>query len=158
MCIRDRVGRKTAIRQALFLSNWKEEDLLVFSKSLRELSLLKNCIECGLLCDDKICEICNNKEQRDQDCVCVVETVSDCLAIEQSGQYRGLYHILGGVLNPLLGIGPDKLNIKSLGARISEGHVKKIILALNSSVEGDATCGYLKEVFGSNVLLSLIHI
>ena len=150
------VGRKTAIRQALYLTNWSREDLANFSNSMSGLSNLNNCHECGLLCDESICEICRKKDQRQKELLCVVESVSDCLAIEQSGQYRGLYHILGGVLNPLLGVGPDKLNLSNLQKRIEENDVKNVILALNSSVEGDATCGYLNDLFGKKVVFSRI--
>ena len=88
--------------------------------------------------------------------MCIVESISDCMAIEKSGQYRGVYHILGGVLNPLLGVGPDELSIDHLMKRIADEEIREIILAINPSVEGDATCSYIRQLVGSTIAVERI--
>lgn len=139
------VGKKTALRQALSLANWDKSELLEFAKSISGVVDLQRCGRCGLYAESDCCSICMDPHRSKEKAICVVETFSDCIAIEHSGQFRGKYHVLGGVLNPLLGIGPEELNISHFLQRIAEEEVELVILAVNPSVEGDATCSYLKS-------------
>ena len=139
------IGEKTAIRQSLSLAKWTEAELFDFAMGIKGLSELKKCHKCGFFSDEEVCSICNSQERSESKVICVVESVTDCLAIERSNNYSGLYFILGGVLNPLLGVGPDELNIDQLVGRVRKEEIKEVILAINPSVEGDATCSYLKQ-------------
>jgi len=145
------VGDKTATRQTLILAKWSADDLNAFGDAMKNLANLKACVDCGMYSDLDYCEICSDSERKESKSVCVVENVTDCLAIERSGNYEGLYHILGGVLNPLMGVGPDELKIDSFVKRVRGLEVKNVILAVNPSVEGDATCSYIKQVLPSDV-------
>lgn len=140
------VGEKTALRQSLFLSTLNREELLLFGESIKALADLRKCQDCGMFCDDQLCSICTDHSRYNCKTLCVVESVTDGMAIEKSGQFRGKLHVLGGVLNPLLGIGPDELSISQLVGRVQKENFSEIILALNPSVEGDATCSYIKQV------------
>jgi recombination protein RecR len=140
------VGEKTAFRQAMSMIQWEEVDLSEFSKSVKSLSSISFCAECGVFSDEELCSICSDERRKEDEVVCVVESMADLLAIEKSGQFKGLYHILGGVLNPLLGIGPEQLRIELLEKRVQLLKTKTIILAINPSVEGDATCSFIKQV------------
>jgi recombination protein RecR len=140
------VGEKTAMRQIMNIVNWDGELLKDFSESIIGLSQVNKCHECGLYTDDDICEICKNYERAHSPILCVVESISDLLAIERSNDFKGSYHVLGGVLNPLMGIGPDQLKINKLVERVNKFNVKNLILAVNPSVEGDATCSYIKQL------------
>ncbi|MBF0206043.1 MAG: recombination protein RecR, partial [Oligoflexia bacterium] len=111
---------------------------------------------CGFICESDRCELCPSDDRAISGVVCVVETVADCLAVEKSGEYRGLYHILGGVLNPLQQIGPNQLTIDKLLLRIKEREVKTVLLALNPSVEGDVTCSYIREIIPQGVIVERI--
>jgi recombination protein RecR len=144
------VGGKTALRQSMMLTKWNARELQFFASSLNELSTLKQCAECLILCDHEFCTLCTNVKRQEKKLLCVVENMTDCLAIENSGQFHGLYHVLGGVLNPLLGIGPDELNIQKLVNRVAEKFTE-VILAINPSVEGDATCSYIKELLPTSI-------
>lgn len=139
------VGEKTAIRQALNIMSWDKEYVFEFSSALKELANIQFCEECGLFSDDKVCEICNSEKRKNQQVICVVEGITDLMAIEKSNQFQGMYHILGGVLNPLMGVGPDKLRIEKLKERVYQNNVKTLIMAINPSVEGDATCSYIRQ-------------
>ena len=150
------VGEKTAIRQTLSMTNWKKEELLAFSDALRALGDIKHCKYCGMFADTDVCLICSNERRKESTTLCVVESITDCLAIERSGTFKGRFHILFGVLNPLLGIGPDELKLDLLQKRIHEEGVKEVILAVNPSVEGDATCSYIKQILPENVLVERI--
>lgn len=138
------VGNKTAMRQILQLCNWQKTDLVEFGRSIAELADLKKCEQCGFYSEENICSICSDNRRVGSRVICVVESISDCLAIEKSETFSGVYHILGGVLNPLMGIGPDELGIDKLIERITK-NFDSVILAVNPSVEGDATCSYIKE-------------
>ena len=140
------IGPKSSMRYTLLLSNWNEEKLLSFGQSLKELTKLEKCDRCGLFSEGDLCHICQSSYRNQMKQICVVESLSDCLAIERAQQFKGTYHILGGVINPLLGIGPDELQIDKLVNRVLEEEVEEVVLALNPSVEGDATCSYLKQV------------
>lgn len=144
------VGPKTAVRHALYLARWNHQDLQSFSASLSSLASINQCKECGLYCDDEICHICSSEDRKSSGFLCVVENITDCLAIEKSRTFRGTYHVLGGVLNPLMGIGPDELGIDRLLKRCESG-VTEVILAVSSSVEGDATSSYIREKLPNSV-------
>lgn len=142
------VGEKTAFRQAMSMVGWEREDLDQFSRAVEALSEVGSCEACGVFSDEKVCSICANEERKSSGVICVVENVGDLLAIEKSSQFKGVYHILGGVLNPLLGIGPQQLRMDTLQKRVKEINAQTIILAVNPSVEGDATCSYIKQILG----------
>lgn len=150
------VGEKTALRQSLILTKWSKEELIHFSDALKALVELKHCAKCGMFCDDTFCKICLDPHRSHAKTMCVVESVTDCLAIERSAHFRGKYHILFGVLNPLLGIGPDELKLDSLIERIHKEEIEEVILAVNPSVEGDATCSYIKQMLPENVRVDRI--
>lgn len=150
------VGEKSALRFVLNLANWSKLDIEHFAGAVAGLKELKKCTSCGLFADESLCEICLTAESRDTDMLCVVESIVDCLAVERSRHYKGLYHVLGGALNPLMGIGPDELNLKGLPMRVRESSIKNVILALNPSVEGDATCAYIREFLPEQVKIDRI--
>jgi recombination protein RecR len=136
------IGRKTAQRLTYYLLKTRPEDARRLSAAIdRVLSEVRPCDECGNLSSEAPCEFCRNT-RRDAAQMCVVEEASDIVAIEASGRFRGRYHVLGGHLSPLDGVGPDELNIVSLMRRLSEG-VTELIIATNPSVEGEATAAYL---------------
>ncbi len=150
------VGEKTALRQSLIMTKWNKEDLIVFAEAIKSLSELNHCNKCGMFCDDLICKICLDHHRFQSKTICIVESVTDCLAIERSGNFRGKFHILFGVLNPLLGIGPDELKLDNLIKRVLDEEVEELILAVNPSVEGDATCAYIKQMLPNNVKVDRI--
>jgi recombination protein RecR len=140
------VGEKTATRQIMNIVNWDQDSLLEFSNAIISLAKVKKCSECGLYTDEEICQICSDDERASSSILCVVESISDLLAIERSNEFRGSYHVLGGVLNPLMGLGPDQLKIEKLVERVKKYDVQTLILAVNPSVEGDATCSYINQL------------
>lgn len=150
------VGEKTALRQSLIMTKWNKEDLVQFAEAIKGLSELNHCGKCGMFCDDKFCKICLDYGRTNAKTLCVVESVTDCLAIERSGNFKGKFHILFGVLNPLLGIGPDELKLDHLISRVEQEEIEEIILAVNPSVEGDATCAYLKQMLPASVRVDRI--
>ena len=145
------VGEKTAFRQVLGLARWRKDELENFGRALQELAQLQYCEECGLFSDGNVCDVCKRPERVGHGIVCVVESLSDCIAVEKSGQFRGIYHVLGGVLNPLSGIGPDEIGIPRLVERVKRLKVQSLILAINPSIEGDATCSYIRQALPSEV-------
>ena len=150
------VGEKTATRQALIMANWDAEELMAFGESVSRLSMIQKCSICGLLSDENKCSICTDESRSYSRTICVVESTVDCLAIEKSDQFKGRYHVLGGVLNPLLGVGPEELNLNLLLERIDREEVNEIIFAINPSVEGDATCSYIKQILPDSVKVERI--
>lgn len=139
------IGKKSALRMVLFLL--KQEELSVERMGEAILKLRKGiryCERCNNVSDEPICNICANPK-RDQHTVCVVEDLRDVMAIENTGQYFGTYHVLGGLINPIQGVGPDQLKIESLVKRIKESQVQEIILALSATMEGDTTGFYLSR-------------
>lgn len=139
------IGKKTALRLVVHLLQEDEDLAKNISESIYKLRTeIKYCGQCGNVSDENICSICND-HSRKHDLVCVVENFRDILAIENTGQYRGVYHILGGLISPLDGIGPDKLNIQSLMERVETGKVHEVIMALNPTIEGDTTLFYLSR-------------
>lgn len=150
------VGEKTALRQSLIMTKWSKADLVAFSEAIKGLSELNHCQKCGMYCDDKFCKICSDVHRNHSSVLCVVESVTDCLAIERSGHFKGKFHILFGVLNPLLGVGPEELKLEVLEARVKEEEISEVILAVNPSVEGDATCSYIKQILPETVRVERI--
>lgn len=150
------VGEKTALRQSLILTKWNKEDLVTFAEAVKGLADLNHCEFCGMFCDEKICKICSDSHRSNSKVLCVVESVTDCLAIERSGNFRGKFHILFGVLNPLMGVGPDEIHLEKLFARVKDESIEDIILAVNPSVEGDATCAYIKHSLPDSINIDRI--
>ena len=139
------IGRKTALRLSLHLLRQETATVDTLCNALYNLRHdVKYCIVCHNISDDDVCPICQDK-RRDNTILCVVENVQDVMAIENTQQYAGLYHVLGGIISPMDGVGPSDLNIDSLVSRVEEGEVKEVILALSSTMEGDTTNFYLSR-------------
>ena len=140
------IGRKTAQRLALFILKTSEEDVNKLVNSLLELKTkLHYCSKCYNLAVDELCEICQNPK-RDQTLLCVVEEASDVIAIEKTNEFNGVYHVIGGILSPLSGIGPEDLKIKELIKRFENETINEVILALNADTEGETTALYLARL------------
>lgn len=139
------VGRKTALRLVLHMLRQTDEDVESFVESLSRLKKeVKYCRCCHNISDDDVCSICSDS-RRDATTVCVVENIQDVMAIEKTQQYHGLYHVLGGVISPMDGIGPGDIEIDSLVERVAEGTIKEVIFALASTMEGDTTNFYISR-------------
>lgn len=137
------IGNKTALRLVLHLLKRSEEDVNLFGNAIIELrEKIKKCKLCKNVSDHDLCEICSDKKRNGQ-IICIVENINDVIAIERTGQHNGLYHVLGGLISPMEGIGPDNLEINSLIDRLKNNPVKEIIFALNSTPEGDTTNFYI---------------
>ncbi len=151
------IGKKTALRLVLHMLKQRPEEVQVFSDTIAKMrNEIQFCSICHNVSDGDICNICSNK-MRDHETVCVVETIRDIIAIENTGQYKGAYHVLGGVINPVEGIGPEELNLESLRKRIESGEVKEMIMALPPNMEGDTTIFYISKQFkDSGVKISTI--
>ena len=151
------VGNKTALRLVLHLVKQSETSLDEFEKAIAGLrKSLHNCKVCQNISDSEICGICSNPS-RDSSQVCVVQDLRDVMAIEGTGQYNGLYHVLGGVISPMDGIGPDELKVRELVERATSGEIREMIFALSATMEGDTTIFYLsKQVEPFGVKLSTI--
>lgn len=140
------VGPKTAQRLAFHLLNTREADAIGLSKAIiNARETVKRCKICGNLTDEEICSVCKD-HNRTQTTICVVEQPGDSIVMEKTGEYRGLYHVLHGALSPMEGIGPKELNIQSLMDRLQDGKVKEVVMATNTSVEGEATAMYLARL------------
>lgn len=139
------IGRKTALRLVYHLLKRPKDEMHRLARSLERVAeAVHACSECGNLTEADPCGVCSNP-RRDRSGICVVEEASDIVAIERAGEFKGLYHVLGGRISPLEGVGPDELNIRSLLARLS-GAVQEVIVATNPSVEGEATALYLQRI------------
>ncbi|MGL4326668.1 MAG: recombination mediator RecR [Tannerellaceae bacterium] len=151
------VGKKTALRLALYLLRRDSEFTESFTKALTEFrNDIKYCKVCYNICDDEVCPLCLDP-LRDSTLLCVVENVKEVMAIENTGQFRGLYHVLGGIISPMEGVGPAELEIESLVERVKSGHVKEIILALSTTMEGDTTNFYIfRRLAGLDVKITVI--
>ncbi len=137
------IGRKSALRLALHLLKQDPQQVDNFGNSIiRMRNEILHCKICHNISDTDICEICANPK-RDQSILCVVEDIRDVMAIENTSQFLGLYHILGGIISPMDGIGPQDLNIQSLVDRVKEGGIKEVIMALSTTIEGDTTNFYI---------------
>lgn len=151
------IGRKTATRLVLHLLRKPEEEVAAFSDAIIRLKReAVYCRECHSISDSEICPICANPS-RDHSIICVVENIQDVMAVENTMQFRGVYHVLGGVISPMDGVSPSDLQIESLIARVASGEVKEIILALSSTMEGDTTNFYIyRKLMQYDVKLSVI--
>lgn len=151
------VGRKTALRLVLHLLRQSTEDVDSFADAITRVKHdVKYCKVCYNISDTDVCSICSDP-RRDVSVVCVVENIQDVMAIENTQQFHGLYHVLGGIISPMDGIGPNDLEIESLVKRVEEGEVKEIILALASTMEGDTTNFYIsRKLKDKQVKLSVI--
>ena len=151
------IGRKTALRLVLNMLRRDEEDVNRFANAVIKLrSEVRYCSVCHNISDTETCQICSNPA-RDKTTICVVETVKDVMSVENTQQYRGLYHVLGGVISPMDGIGPNDLEIESLVKRVSDGGIKEVILALSPTMEGDTTNFFLfKKLSGFDVKITTI--
>lgn len=151
------IGRKTALRLVLHLLRREPEEVERFAEAVAKLRReVKYCSVCHNICDDDVCAICADKN-RDRSLICVVENVQDVMAVEATMQYHGLYHVLGGVISPMDGVGPGDIEIDSLVERVARGGVREVILALGSTMEGDTTNFYIyRKLSQYDVRLSVI--
>lgn len=151
------IGKRTALRLVLHLLKQPEERTELLANALLKLKAEVNfCKNCHNISDTEVCEICANPK-RDRTLVCVVEDIRDVMAIENTSQYNGLYHVLGGKISPMEGVGPQDLNIAPLIKKVKDGKVKELILALSSTMEGDTTNFYIyKQLEGLEVTTSTI--
>ncbi len=137
------IGRKTALRLVLHLLRQETDDVVLFADTIARMRReVKHCRVCHNISDSDLCPICSN-DHRDATTICVVENIQDVMAVENTQQFAGLYHVLGGVISPMDGIGPSDLEIDSLVERVSRGNVREVILALGSTMEGDTTGFYI---------------
>lgn len=151
------IGRRTALRLVLHLLRQPESQTVALGKALVDLRTeVRFCRNCHNISDQDLCEICASPS-RQKEVVCVVEDIRDVMAIENTSQYRGLYHVLGGKINPMEGVGPSQLTIKPLLEKIRQGEIEEIIFALSSTLEGDTTNFYIfKQLEGHPVKTSTI--
>lgn len=149
------IGRRTALRLVLQLLNRSKDEIDDFSQAfqLMKENVVK-CSNCGNVSDFEICSICSN-EARDRSTICVVEDIRDVLAIEATETYKGVYHVLGGIISPMDGVGPSDLNILTLIDRVENGKVKEVIFALSATMEGDTTNFYIyRKLKNANIIIS----
>ena len=140
------IGKRTALRLVLFLLRQPSDQSSNLAKAISEMRVNVNfCNNCHNICDDDLCGICSNSS-RDKSVICVVEDIRDVMAIENTSSYKGLYHVLGGKISPLDGIGPHDLNITSLIEKVDKGGISEIIFALSSTMEGDTTNFYIYKL------------
>ena len=151
------VGRKTALRLVLHLLRQDMEEVTLFTDTVARMRReIKRCRVCHNISDNDICPICRNKH-RDASTICVVENIQDVMAVENTQQFNGLYHVLGGIISPMEGIGPSDIEIDSLIKRVEAGGVEEVIFALSSTMEGDTTNFYISRKLASYpVKLSVI--
>jgi recombination protein RecR len=151
------IGKRTALRLLLHLLKQPKEQTVFLTQALMTLrEEIKFCESCHTISDVTLCEICSNPKRNHQ-IICVVEDVRDVMAIENTGQFRGIYHVLGGKISPMDGIGPSQLKISSLVEKVKTGKVEEIIFALSSTMEGDTTNFYIyKQIKEANIITSTI--
>ncbi len=151
------IGRKTALRMVLFMLRQDGEEVERFASALSTMKReIKYCRVCHNISDDDVCSICSDAH-RDASTICVVENIQDVMAVENTQQFRGLYHVLGGIISPMDGIGPDRLEIRSLVDRVAAGGISEVILALSSTMEGDTTNFYIsRKLVDFDIKLSVI--
>ncbi|MFA6643886.1 MAG: recombination mediator RecR [Bacteroidales bacterium] len=151
------IGKKSALRLVLHLLRQDEEKVVTFADTILKLrQKIKYCAICHNISDIDICEICSDKS-RSNSLICVVENVKEVMAIEKTDQFRGLYHVLGGIISPIDGIGPSDLEIASLEERVKSGEIKEVILALSATMEGDTTNFYIyRKLQPYNIKVSII--
>mgnify|MGYP001613650197 CR=1 FL=1 len=151
------IGKKTALRLVLHLLKKEPDEVHHFSEAMTQLrDEVKHCQHCHNISDTEVCNICGNSS-RDKGVVCVVENIRDVMSIENTQQYRGVYHVLGGIISPMDGIGPSDLEIDSLLKRVEEGEIREVIFALSTTMEGDSTNFYLfKKLKNSNIRITTL--
>lgn len=151
------IGERTALRLALFLLRRPEEDTLRLGNALMELrTKVRYCKVCNMISEEETCPVCADP-RRDRSVICVVESIRDVMSIEETGEYNGVYHVLGGVISPMDGIGPDDLHIASLVERAGSPDVREVIVAISKGMEGETTVYYLKRMLASSgVRISVI--
>ena len=153
------IGKKTALRLVLHLIKEREESTFALTDALNKLRTnIRFCSSCHNISDTELCAICNN-QRRDQSLLCVVEDAKDVMAIENTSQYNGLYHVLGGVISPINGIGPSDIKVESLVNKLNHGQtsIREVILALSPTMEGDTTAFYInKRIKELSVKVSVI--
>lgn len=151
------VGRKTAFRLVMNLLRRDAKEVKRFGETIMKLhDEIHYCKNCNNISDTEICSICND-EKRQKELICVVENIQDVMAIENTRQFRGLYHVLGGIISPIDGIGPSDIKIDSLEEKVKNGSIKEIIFALSTTMEGDTTNYYLyKRLNKYNILLTTL--
>lgn len=151
------IGKKSALRLVLYLMNQPKDSTQEFTAALLNMrENIKTCSKCHNISDTEICGICTDL-RRDQSTICIVENIRDVMAIEDTAQFRGQYHVLGGVISPIEGVGPADLNITSLEQRIQNGEIKEVIMAVSPTIEGDTTIFYIsKRLKDLNVKVSTI--
>jgi recombination protein RecR len=139
------IGRKTALRLVLHMLKQEKTATDQFAAALTAMRAgIRECRQCHNLSDDELCQICTDP-RRDRTLVCVVENIRDLMAIEDTSQFRGLYHVLGGIISPIEGIGPSDLNIDSLATRAQSGEIKEAIMAISPTIEGETTIFYISK-------------
>ncbi|MDR0982231.1 MAG: recombination mediator RecR [Culturomica sp.] len=143
------IGKKTAMKFVLSILKRSTDEVNAFINSINELKNIKECKVCHNIADEDLCEICKNR-RRDDSMICVVENIRDLMAIEATAQFKGLYHVLGGVISPMDGVGPSELNIGDLIERTQKGEIKEVIFALSATIEGDTTAYYIYKKIKSN--------
>lgn len=151
------IGKRTALRLVLHLLRQPKEQTTLLTSALQQMRQdIKFCKSCHNISDTELCEICSNPRRLDE-IICVVEDVRDVMAIENTSSYKGLYHVLGGKISPMDGIGPNNLNIGSLVEKLKEGRVKELIFALSPTMEGDTTNFYIfKQIQDFDIITSTI--
>ena len=151
------IGKRTALRLVLHLLRQPKEQTVLLASALQNMrNDIKFCSNCHNISDTQLCEICSNP-RRTEEIICVVEDVRDVMAIENTSSFQGLYHVLGGKISPMDGIGPNDLNIASLVEKVKEGRVKELIFALSSTMEGDTTNFYIfKQIQDCEIITSTI--
>ena len=151
------IGKRTALRLVLHLLKQPKEQIGFLSQALVAMREdIKYCVSCHNISASTMCEICANKSRNHQ-IICIVEDIRDVMAIENTGQFRGIYHVLGGKISPIDGVGPSQLNITTLVEKVKSGSVNEIIFALSSTMEGDTTNFYIyKQIADCEIILSTI--
>jgi recombination protein RecR len=151
------IGKRTALRLVLHLLKQPSDQTRFLSESLLSMrNDIRFCTSCHNISDTELCQICANTSRNHQ-LICVVEDVRDVMAIENTGQYKGIYHVLGGKISPIDGVGPSQLNITSLLEKVNSGKVKEVVFALSSTMEGDTTNFYIyKQITATDLVLSTI--
>ena len=151
------IGRRTALRLVLQLMNRSKDEIEDFSKAFTEMKEnVKKCTSCGNVSDLEVCSICSDS-RRDHSIVCVVEDIRDVLALEATESFKGVYHVLGGIISPMDGIGPSDLNIKALVERVEKEEISEVIFALSATMEGDTTNFFLyRKLQDSGVPISTL--
>lgn len=150
------IGKKSALRMVLYMLKQDESSVSSFTERIHDMrSKIKFCKECFNVSDHELCNICKETPRRATS-ICVVESIRELIAIESTQQYNGLYHVLGGLISPLDGIGPDELKIKELSERINKHQTSELIVALSPTLEGDTTTYYISKLIDKNVSITTL--